>query len=124
MVNSHSSFSKRVISYWLIAWLFNVIVVEMFVSGILMGGPFFSSTKLIITLVIYYAILSLIFALILEYIPKSTVILIFFVYGVLFELLIAKTIQSLGEFIGFGLLYIAMFSIPLWIRKKFVIKAN
>ncbi len=95
--------------YAIITWIITFLITEMLISGVLMKSH--PTIKIIIIMAVLYAILSLGFGILLYYTNWWTVIVAAFIYGIIYELLIAKTIQSIGEFVGFGILYAVIFGI-------------
>lgn len=118
--------AKRVLTFWGVAFLFSVLVVEIILSGIVLDrllgveSPVLRSIGTLFALVVYYAFITLLLSIVTQLKPLSwrVSLLLFFTYGVLIELLFFKTIHSLGEAVGFGLLYVFMFGVPLWITLR------
>jgi len=117
---------QQVFQYWLFALFFSVGFGELFLSGIVDGNP--TPFQHFVPITIYYAALSLIFALLVPRYSRLTLIIIFFTYGVLAEMFIFKNIAALSDVLGiifFGGLYIVLFGVPLLMqnlifRKKMV----
>ena len=100
---------KRIIGYWIIAWLFTVIFGEV-ITGVISNNPVFFQNWFAIT--IYYGVLTFIFSLLFSKIKYWIVLIITFIYGGLVEVLFFKGISI---FVAAGLFYIFLFSTPYWI---------
>jgi len=116
---------KKIVYYWIPAWLFAVLFGEVFLSGIVAQDTSFFQYWLPIS--IYYLVLTFIFALIVIRVTNKIALTIFFIYGVLAEYFVFMNIKSVTDFPGilfFGFLYVFLFGVPIVIYKKICKKFN
>ena len=116
---------KKIVYYWIPAWLFAVLFGEVFLSGIVAQDPTIFQYGLPIS--IYYLVLTFIFALIVVRVTNKIALTLFFIYGVLAEYFVFMNIKSVIDFPGilfFGFLYVFLFGVPIAIYKKICKKVN
>lgn len=115
-------FNKDIFKYWWIAWLFNVLVVELFVSGFILSTLIlktgFPSLKIIATLFVYYGLLSYVISFLIENFNIIIGIIFAIIWGQIFEIFIAKTTHDIQTSIGYIVLYGGIFYIPYMISGK------
>lgn len=109
---------KLFFRYWIFSWIFAVLFGEI-ITGLISQNPMFFENALPITL--YYGVLCFIFAFLVTRFQTRSALIIFFVYGVLVELYLFHNIKGWGDLVGiifFGLLYIFLFGLPLYLIKR------
>ena len=117
--------NKKIVYYWIPAWLFAVLFGEVFLSGIVVQNPTIFQYWLPIS--IYYLVLTFIFALIVVRVTNKIALILFFIYGVLAEYFVFMNIKSVIDISGilfFGFLYVFLFGVPIVIYKKICKKFN
>jgi len=107
--------TKRLIAYWLAAWAFSILFGEIILPALVGHAlPIFTYT---VAFLIYYGILSLVFAFfVVEFGTRS--LIVFFVYGVVVEMFLFGNIKGPKDVPGilfFGLLYVFLFWTPMWL---------
>ncbi|MFH1803194.1 MAG: hypothetical protein ABH864_07165 [archaeon] len=115
---------KEFLFYWIFSWIFVVFFGE-FLAGIVapilnngQGGTFFIYP---IQIIIFYGFANLIIAFALKFIPKKLVIMVFFIYGAILEMVLWRNVKGPTDIIGiifFGLLYVFLYGVPYWITKR------
>jgi hypothetical protein len=104
--------------YWATATAFSILFGE--IVGPLLAHHPLPILQHPLAFLIYYAILSAVFAII---VPRSVQasLIVFFVYGIAAELLLFKNIRGITDILGvlfFGLFYVFLFGTPVWIVKR------
>jgi len=97
---------KRIVAYWLLAWIFTIIFGEV-LTGIISNNPSFFQNAFPIT--IYYGVITYIFAFLFSKMKYWIVLIIVFIYGALVELLFFK---GINVFLVAGLFYVFLFGTP------------
>jgi hypothetical protein len=112
---------KRFYVYWASAFVFSILFGE--IIGPLIAGHALPLFQFFIPFVIYYGLLSFVFALFANRIKVWKSLAIFFVYGVIAEMLLFKNVKGIFDIAGilfFGLFYVFLFGVPLWFARKIV----
>ncbi len=105
--------------YWVTATAFSILFGEI-IGPLLAGNPLII-LQYPVAFLIYYAIISAGFAMIIRRSLQASLI-VFFVYGVVAELLLFKNIRGITDIPGilfFGFFYVFLFGTPLWIVQIF-----
>lgn len=109
---------KKTLIYTILGALFPILYGEV-LAIFLANNPIFRTYWLVIS--IYYIITAFIFSLFIFKIPPLVVVGVFFIFGVIMEMLVFKNIHGLTDWLGilfFGNQYIALFGIPYLITNK------
>lgn len=105
--------------YWATATAFSILFGE--IIGPLLAHHPLPVLQYPVAFIAYYAILSAVFAIIVQRSVQVSLI-VFFVYGVVAELLLFQNIRGITDIPGilfFGLYYVFLFGTPLWIVQEF-----
>jgi hypothetical protein len=110
--------NKLFYGYWIFSCLFVVLFGE--IIGPLIAGHALPILAYPIPFIIYYLIISLVFAFIIN---KNWFIalIVFFLYGFIVELLLFKNISGFTDIPGilfFGFFYVFLFGTPRYIYRK------
>jgi hypothetical protein len=119
MVKKEDQLMRRdQVLYWATATVFSILFGEI-ISPMLAHHPL-PILQYPVAFLIYYAILSAVFAIIVQRSVQASLI-VFFVYGVVAELLLFNNIRGITDIPGilfFGLFYVFLFGTPIWIARK------
>ena len=110
--------SGWMLRYWIIAWAFSILLGE--IAGPLIAGHPLPLLLYPLQFIVYYGALSLLFSFAVQKLGKLS-LAIFFLYGVLAEMLLFHNISGPGDILGmlfFGSFYAFLFGAPIWITGK------
>ncbi|MDO8460760.1 MAG: hypothetical protein Q7S74_06640 [Nanoarchaeota archaeon] len=116
----------RFFAYWIVSLVWVVLFGE--IIGPLIARHelvIFRSLQFFVVFMFYYALLTLIFTFIVRKFSIKLSLIVFFVYGVLSEMLLFGNIHGYLDILGilfFGFFYVFLFGVPIWLARKFNIQ--
>jgi len=103
---------KLILDYWMLSWIFAILFGEAVKSLILHSTIFINN---LVAIMIFYAFVCLIFALLFERLDYRLVLVTIFLCGIITEVTIFK---SMNKIIFAGFFYIFLFGVPWWMIQK------